>query len=157
MGELAVVRFLRVLLDHELSIQIGSDGIAMDLRHWVNEGLMTFFFLGVGLEARRELDMGALRDRRRITLPLMGAAGGMVLAVLIYVAFNAGGVGAHGWGAAMTDTAFALGVLALVAPGATRLRVRLLTLRDAGVALRAGRLASAGRHAGRGGHVGRAL
>jgi Na+/H+ antiporter NhaA len=113
----------------KLSIQIGSEGISMDLRHWVNEGLMTFFFLVVGLEARREFDMGALRDRRRITLPLVAAAGGMAVPVLIYLAFNAGGPGAHGWGAAMsTDTAFALGVLALVAPGATRLRVRLLTL-----------------------------
>jgi Na+/H+ antiporter NhaA len=113
----------------KLSIQVGSHGISMDLRHWVNEGLMTFFFMVVGLEARREFDMGALRDRRRITLPFAAAAGGMAVPVLVYLAFNAGGPGADGWGAAMsTDTAFALGVLALVAPGATRLRVRLLTL-----------------------------
>jgi Na+/H+ antiporter NhaA len=113
----------------KLSIQIGSDGISMDLRHWVNEGLMTFFFLVVGLEARREFDVGSLRERRRLVLPLMGAVGGMALAVAIYLAFNAGGSGAGGWGAAMsTDTAFALGVLALVAPGATRLRVRLLSI-----------------------------
>jgi Na+/H+ antiporter NhaA len=112
-----------------LSIRVGSESISMDLRQWVSEGLMTFFFLVVGLEARREVDLGALRERRRITLPLAGAAGGMALAVLIYLAFNAGGPGAHGWGAAMsTDTAFALGVLALVARGATRLRVRLLAL-----------------------------
>ena len=111
-----------------LSIRVGSEGISMDLRHWLNEGLMTFFFLVVGLEAKRELDMGALRERQRIALPLTAAIGGMALAVLIYLAFNAGGAGADGWGAAMsTDTAFALGVLALVAPGATRLRVRLLT------------------------------
>jgi Na+/H+ antiporter NhaA len=95
----------------------------------VNEGLMTFFFLVVGLEAKRELDMGALRERRRITIPAMAAAGGIALPILIYLAFNAGGAGADGWGAAMsTDTAFALGVLALVAPGGTRLRVSLLTL-----------------------------
>jgi Na+/H+ antiporter NhaA len=113
----------------KLSIQIGSEGISMDLRHWVNEGLMTFFFLVVGLEARREFDMGALRERRRLALPLAAAAGGMVVPMAIYLAFNAGGPGANGWGAAMsTDTAFALGALALVAPGATRLRVRLLTL-----------------------------
>ena len=112
-----------------LSIRLGGDGISMDLRQWVNEGLMTLFFLVVGLEARREFDLGALRERSRIALPLLGALGGMALAVLIYLAFNAGGDGAGGWGAAMsTDTAFALGVLALVAPGATRLRVRLLTL-----------------------------
>jgi Na+/H+ antiporter NhaA len=101
----------------------------MDLRHWVNEGLMTFFFLVVGLEAKRELDIGQLRDRRRLAVPLVAALGGMGLPVLIYLAFNAGGPGAHGWGAAMsTDTAFALGLLALVAPRATRLRIRLLAI-----------------------------
>jgi Na+/H+ antiporter NhaA len=112
-----------------LSIRIGDEGISMDLRQWVSEGLMTFFFLVVGLEARREFDVGALRERRRITLPLIAAAGGMAVPVLTYLAFNAGGPGAQGWGAAMsTDTAFALGVLALVASRATRLRVRLLTI-----------------------------
>src|SRR5437588_4546850 len=113
----------------KLSIRIGGGGISADLRHWVNDGLMTFFFLVVGLEAKRELDVGQLRERRRLALPLVGALGGVTLPVLIYTAFNAGGSGAHGWGAAMsTDTAFALGVLALVAPGGTRVRVRLLTL-----------------------------
>ncbi len=113
----------------KLSIQIGSEGISMDLHDWVNEGLMTFFFLVVGLEARREFDVGSLRERRRLALPLVAAIGGMALPVAIFLAFNAGGDGADGWGTAMsTDTAFALGVLALVAPGATRLRVRLLTL-----------------------------
>ena len=112
-----------------LSIRLGDAGIAQDLRHWVNEGLMTLFFLVLGLEAKRELDIGQLRERRRITIPLIAAAGGMAVPILIYLAFNAGGSGADGWGAAMsTDTAFALGVLALVAPGGTRLRVRLLTL-----------------------------
>jgi Na+/H+ antiporter NhaA len=112
-----------------LSIRLGGDGISMDLRHWVNEGLMTFFFLVVGLEAKRELDLGQLRERRRIALPVFGALGGMAVPVLIYLAFNAAGAGAHGWGAAMsTDTAFALGVLALVAPNGTRLRVRLLAI-----------------------------
>ena len=90
---------------------------------------MTFFFLVVGLEAKRELDMGELRERRRVAIPLIAAAGGMLAPVAIYLALNAGGPGAGGWGAAMsTDTAFALGVLALVASGATRLRVRLLTI-----------------------------
>ena len=91
---------------------------------------MTFFFLVVGLEAKRELDLGELRDRKRLALPVVAALGGMVVPIAIYLAFNAGGTGAHGWGAAMsTDTAFALGLLALAAPrGATRLRVFLLTL-----------------------------
>jgi Na+/H+ antiporter NhaA len=113
----------------ELSIRVGSEGISLDLRGWVTEALMTFFFLVVGLEARREFDIGTLRDRRRIGIPLLAALGGMAVAVLIYLAFNAGGSGAHGWGAAMsTDTAFALGLLLLVAPDSTRLRVRLLTV-----------------------------
>jgi Na+/H+ antiporter NhaA len=113
-----------------LSINLGSSGIAADLRVWVNEGLMTFFFLVVGLEAKRELDMGELRERRRLTIPVFAALGGMLVPIAIYLAFNAGGSGAHGWGAAMsTDTAFALGALALLTPrGATRLRVFLLTL-----------------------------
>ena len=112
-----------------LSIRVGDEGLSLELREWVSEGLMALFFLVVGLEARRELDLGTLRERRRLTLPLVAAAGGMALPALIYLAINAGGDGAPGWAAAMsTDTAFALGVLAVVARGATRLRVRLLTL-----------------------------
>jgi Na+/H+ antiporter NhaA len=113
----------------KLSITLGSDGISLDLRHWINEGLMTFFFLVVGLEARRELDTGQLRERRRLAIPVAAALGGMAVPVGIFLAFNAGGSAAHGWAAAMsTDTALALGVLALLAPRATRLRLRLLTL-----------------------------
>jgi Na+/H+ antiporter NhaA len=113
-----------------LSIQLGEGSIATDLRHWVNEGLMTFFFLVVGLEAKREFDLGELRERSRLAIPVIAALGGMIVPIAIYEAFNAGGAGAHGWGAAMsTDTAFALGALALLAPRtATRLRVFLLTL-----------------------------
>ena len=114
----------------QLSIRIGHSGISMDLRHWVNEGLMTLFFLVVGLEAKRELDLGELRERRRLAIPVLAAIGGMTVPIAIYLAFNAGGPGARGWGAAMsTDTAFALGALALLTPrAATRLRVFLLTL-----------------------------
>jgi Na+/H+ antiporter NhaA len=113
----------------DLSIMVGDHGISLDLREWVSDGLMTLFFLVVGLEARREFDTGAFRERRRITLSVFAALGGMAVPALIFLAFNAGGPGAHGWGVAMsTDTAFALGLLALVAPGATRLRVRLLTV-----------------------------
>lgn len=113
-----------------LAINVGSDGISTDLRHWVNEGLMTFFFLVIGLEAKRELDLGELRERRRLAIPVFAAMGGILVPIAIYVAINAGGPGAHGWGAAMsTDTAFAIGVVALLTPrAATRLRVFLLTL-----------------------------
>ncbi len=114
----------------ELSVTVAHSSIAEDLRHWVNEGLMAFFFFVVGLEARREFDMGELRERRRITLPVLAGLGGMTVPVLIYLAFNLGGPGAHGWGAAMsTDTAFALGMLALVGPRCPeRLRVFMLTV-----------------------------
>src|SRR3954452_3004457 len=113
----------------KLSVTLGSDGISLDLRHWVNEGLMTFFFLVVRLEARRVRDSRELRERERLAIPVFAALGGMAVPVAIFMAFNAGGLGAHGWGAAMsTDTALALGVLALLAPRGTRLRLRLLTL-----------------------------
>jgi Na+/H+ antiporter NhaA len=114
----------------ELEIRVGSHSLAEDLRHWVNDGLMVFFFFIVGLEARREFDMGELRERRRIALPVLAALGGVTVPILIYLAFNAGTGTAAGWGAAMsTDTAFALGALALVGPRCPdRLRVFLLTL-----------------------------
>jgi Na+/H+ antiporter NhaA len=98
-----------------LSIRIGHAGVAQDLRHWVNDGLMTFFFLVIGVEARREFDLGELRDRRRLTLPAAASLGGMLVPIAIYLAINGGRSSAGGWGAAMsTDTAFALGMLALV-------------------------------------------
>ncbi|HVX34559.1 MAG TPA: Na+/H+ antiporter NhaA [Solirubrobacterales bacterium] len=113
-----------------LQVQVGSHGIAATLRDWVNEGLMALFFLVVGLEAKREIDLGELREHNRLWYPALAALGGIGGAVGIYLLFNAGGAGGGGWGVAMsTDTALALGVLALVAPtGSTRLRVFLLTL-----------------------------
>jgi Na+/H+ antiporter NhaA len=113
-----------------LSIDLGDAGVALDLRGWVNSGLMTFFFFVVGLEARREFDLGELRERRRFALPLLAGIGGMAAAVAIYLAFNAGRPSAHGWGIAMsTDTAFALGLLALVGPRfPDRLRAFMLTV-----------------------------
>ena len=82
---------------------------------------MTFFFFVVGLEIRREIDMGELRERRRLATPVIAAIGGMVVPALIYLAFNGRRPGAKGWGIVMgTDTAFALGVLALVGGGARR-------------------------------------
>jgi Na+/H+ antiporter NhaA len=113
-----------------LAIVLGGHELATDLRGWVNEGLMTLFFLVVGLEAKRELDLGELRERTRLAIPVMASVGGMLCAAGIYLAINAGGDGAAGWGAAIsTDTALALGVLALLTRGrAIRLRVFLLTL-----------------------------
>lgn len=112
------------------SIRLGSHSVSASLRDWIDEGLMTIFFLVVGLEAKRELALGELRERRRIAIPVLAACGGMVFAVGGYLAVAAGTRAAHGWGVAFsTDTALALGALALVAPrGNTRLRVFLLTL-----------------------------
>jgi len=113
-----------------VSLRVGSWGVTQDLRDWVNNGLMTLFFFSVGLEARREFDLGELRERRRVTLPLLAAVTGMLVPVSIYLAVNAGRPSAVGWGTAMaTDTAFALGLLALVGPQfPDRLRAFILTV-----------------------------
>jgi Na+/H+ antiporter NhaA len=114
----------------ELAIRLGGSGVSQDLRGWINSGLMTFFFFVVGLEARREFDVGELRERRRVALPVLAGIGGMLAAIGLYVALNAGRSSAHGWGVAMsTDTAFALGMLALVGPRfPERLRTFMLTV-----------------------------
>ena len=113
-----------------LSIEVGGTGVSLGLREWVNSGLMTFFFFVVGLEARREFDLGELRERRRFALPLLAGIGGMAVAVAIYLLFNVGRSSVHGWGIAMsTDTAFALGLLAVVGPRfPERLRAFMLTV-----------------------------
>jgi Na+/H+ antiporter NhaA len=112
-----------------LSIRFGGGELALTVREWVNSGLMAFFFLVAGLEARREFDLGELRERRRLALPLVAGVGGLLAPIGIYLAFNAGRPAAGGWGAAMsTDTAFALGMLALIGPRLPdRVRTYLLT------------------------------
>jgi len=109
---------------------VGSVGINQDLRTWLNSGLMTLFFLVVGLETRRELDLGDLRERRRFVLPIVTGLTGMAIPLAIYLAFNAGQPSAHGWGVAMsTDTALALGLLALFGREVPdRMRVFVLTV-----------------------------
>src|SRR5215213_2987929 len=74
-----------------LSIDLGGAGVALDLRHWVNSGLMTFFFFVLGLETRREFDLGELRERRRFALPLLAGIGGMAAAIAVYLVFDMGG------------------------------------------------------------------
>ncbi|MFI1069645.1 Na+/H+ antiporter NhaA [Streptomyces puniciscabiei] len=116
--------------DTRLSVRFGTYGISLGLRGWVNSGLMTLFFFVVGLEARREFDMGELRERKRLTLPLVAGLSGMIVPVALYLAINAGHGSEQGWGAAMsTDTAFALGVLAVAGRGMPPgLRVFILLL-----------------------------
>jgi Na+/H+ antiporter NhaA len=107
------------LWDTGISIQVGGVGPSHSLRFWVNSGLMTLFFFVVGLEVRREFDVGELRERKRAVIPIAAGLGGVVVPVGIFVVFNLGRPSVHGWGVTMpTDTAFALGMLALVARGA---------------------------------------
>ena len=121
----------RDLFDTEIALGVGRWSVEMSLHDWINDGAMTLFFLVVGLEIKRELVHGELRDLRAAAVPLIGAAGGMLVPALIYLAINAGHAGSRGWGVPVaTDIAFAVGVLAVL--GARRappgLRLLLLTL-----------------------------
>jgi len=99
----------------EIALTIGHHTLELDLQEWVNDGLMAIFFFVVGLEIKRELVEGELRDPRRAAMPAIAAVGGMVLPAVIYTAINAGGDGAAGWGIPMaTDIAMAVGVLSLL-------------------------------------------
>jgi Na+:H+ antiporter, NhaA family len=111
-------------------LQVGSHGLALDLRHFVNDAAMAVFFLVLGLEISREAVAGELRDRRAITVPACGAIGGMLVPIGIYLLVNHGGPAAHGWGIVMSsDTAFVIGVLALFGPRCPdQLRLFLLAL-----------------------------
>jgi Na+:H+ antiporter, NhaA family len=99
----------------DLTINLGSQSLDLDLRHWINEGLVAIFFFVVGLEIKRELVTGELRDRRKAALPVIAAVGGMLVPALIYLAVNAGGPHLKGWGIPLaTDVPLALGVLGVV-------------------------------------------
>jgi len=105
-----------LFIELPVEVRIGPLQIAKPLLLWINDGLMAVFFFLVGLELKREVLEGELSDARRIVLPALGAAGGMVVPAAIYVAFNWGdAVALQGWAIpAATDIAFALGVLALL-------------------------------------------
>ncbi|MER7366519.1 Na+/H+ antiporter NhaA [Nonomuraea wenchangensis] len=113
-----------------MGLSFGTAEFSLDLRHWVNDGLMTLFFFVIGLEISYEVRLGQLRDRRLIAVPALAALGGMLVPAGIYLLLNAGGPGAAGWGVPIaTDTAFVLGVLAVVgARCPDPLRAFLLTL-----------------------------
>jgi Na+/H+ antiporter NhaA len=114
----------------QIVVKVATAGLRLTFRQLVNSGLMAFFFCVAGLEARRQLDMGELRIRSRLTLPVVAGLAGMFFPICIYLAFNLGTRQAHGWGTAMsTDTAFALGALALAGKGLPdRVRTFLLTV-----------------------------
>lgn len=102
--------------EQELVIAAGSSfELRMSLHHWVNDGLMTLFFLLVGLELKREVLVGELASLKDSALPVIAALGGMLVPALIYTLFNAGTATATGWGVPMaTDIAFAIGILVLL-------------------------------------------
>ncbi|MGN0030070.1 MAG: Na+/H+ antiporter NhaA [Marinilabiliaceae bacterium] len=90
----------------------GESYFNFSLEHWINDGLMSFFFFVVGLELKREFISGELRQVRKVIMPVGAAVFGMVVPSLIFLAFNAGTPTASGWGIPMaTDIAFALAVV----------------------------------------------
>lgn len=115
----------------KIDFKIGDIKIfGKDLGHFVNDGLMALFFFVVGLEIKRELVTGQLREFRNALLPAIAALGGMVVPALVFVAFNLGGDGIDGWGIPMaTDIAFAVGIVSLLGPRiGSPLKIFLLTL-----------------------------
>ena len=119
------------ILETHISLQVG-DLLHLDesVHDWINDGLMAIFFFVVGLEIKRELVVGELRDPRAAALPAIAAVGGMVVPALIYLAFNASGAEVDGWGIPMaTDIAFAGGVVSLLGERVpSAMKVFLLTL-----------------------------
>jgi NhaA family Na+:H+ antiporter len=113
-----------------LYVGVGRFGLDKPLEWWVNDVLMVLFFFVVGLEIKRELVAGELRDPRKAALPAAAALGGMVVPALIYLALQAGQPGARGWGIPMaTDIAFVVGVMALMGPRVPAgLKIMLLSL-----------------------------
>ena len=103
------------LKDTVLKLSVGEWNLEKPLVVWVNDLLMAFFFLLVGLEIKRELIQGELKNPRAAALTIVAALGGMIVPALIYVFFNAGSDGSRGWGIPMaTDIAFAVGILSLL-------------------------------------------
>lgn len=99
----------------ELGAIVGSTSIHMSILDWINDGLLTVFFLVVGLEIKREMTVGHLASRRSAALPMAAALGGMVAPVLFYALIIPAGPWAHGWGVPMaTDTAFVIAIIAMM-------------------------------------------
>jgi len=114
----------------EVGFHLGSVRVSHSLHHWINDGLMALFFFVVGLEVKRELVLGELRDPQRAALPLVAAIGGMLAPAAIYLALQAGTPAQRGWGIPMaTDIAFVVGCMAVLGPRIPHgLRIMILTL-----------------------------
>jgi NhaA family Na+:H+ antiporter len=109
------------------AITVAGQSLDLDLRHWVNDGLMTIFFFVVGLEIKREITSGHLANRRAALLPVVAAIGGMAVPALIYLLI-AGQTAPRGWAIPMaTDIALAIGVMS-VAKGRTPASLRAFLL-----------------------------
>lgn len=125
---------------HSVTIGVAGAAKTLELRHWVSEGLMTLFFFLVGLEVRRELTTGDLRDRRAASVPVGAAIGGMVVPAALYLAVTAGSPVARGWGVPIaTDIVFAVGAVALLgaraAPGLRTVLLAIAVVDDVGAIL----------------------
>jgi len=120
----------RAFWDTPLALQVGSFSLSHSLQEWINDGLMVIFFFVIGLEVKRELVLGELREIRRATLPIVAALGGMIAPAGTYLALQWGQPGERGWGIPMaTDIAFVVGCMAILGPRVPHgLRVMLLSL-----------------------------
>jgi Na+:H+ antiporter, NhaA family len=116
--------------DIEAGFKFGDVEFARSLKHWINDGLMTFFFFVIALELKRELVLGELNSPRAAALPIAAALGGMVVPAGLFVLLIGDGPGAGGWGTVMsTDTAFVVGCLAILGARIPQsLRLFLLSL-----------------------------
>jgi NhaA family Na+:H+ antiporter len=128
------------LIETRMGFVLGDYDYAMSLHQWVNDGLMALFFFILGLEIKRELLVGELRDVARAAPIFAAAVGGMLVPALLFYAINHDGGAADGWAIPMaTDTAFAIGVLALlgnrVPPGLTTFLLALAIIDDIGAVL----------------------
>lgn len=130
-GFIEEYEFLR---DIKLGFSAGDSNFLLPLETWINDGLMAIFFLLIGLEIKRELIFGELSSRKKATMPVIGAIGGMIIPALIYLFINYKEDGAHGWGVPMaTDIAFTLGLMALLGskvPGALKAFISALAVSD---------------------------
>jgi NhaA family Na+:H+ antiporter len=103
------------LRNFKIGFYAGNSNFLLPLGIWINDGLMAIFFLLIGLEIKREVISGELSTRKKATMPIIGAIGGMIIPALLYLFINYNGEGVHGWGVPMaTDIAFTLGLMALL-------------------------------------------